>query len=145
MVKRQTAALDKVVTDARSLWSRSDNIDTDSQAMKTLIGKRLHEYQALKTSTDEFGAWTCDLRTQTATAQLLGSSSQALLRRTTMQIVDALLETKQGDAKAICAKLKKPGLRSEARGLLDNGLDVAVGSGPSSQVMPGAWPLGLTR
>ncbi|KAH7121636.1 hypothetical protein EDB81DRAFT_230996 [Dactylonectria macrodidyma] len=111
-IERQTAALDKVVTEARSLWRRSDTIDTDSQAMKTLICERLDEYQTMKTSTDGFRAWSRDLQTKTGTAQLLGSSSEVMLRRTTTQIVDKLLETEQGDAKAICAKLKKLELRS---------------------------------
>ncbi|KAI8721476.1 hypothetical protein NCS52_00289100 [Fusarium sp. LHS14.1] len=103
----QAAALEKTVRDARSLKDRVENISTGSQQTRVLMCERLEEYQALKSSTDEFEAWTSELQGQTATAQVIGTSSQERLRRVTKKIVDTLLDKEQGDVKAICGKLKR--------------------------------------
>ncbi|KAI8677688.1 hypothetical protein NCS55_00486200 [Fusarium keratoplasticum] len=99
----QAAALEKTVREARSLKDRVENMSIRSQQTRTLVCERLEEYQALKSSTDEFGAWTSELQGQTATAQVMSASSQVRLRRVTKKIVDTLLDKEQGDVKAICA------------------------------------------
>ncbi|KAM5362791.1 hypothetical protein ACJZ2D_012323 [Fusarium nematophilum] len=68
--------LETTVDGTRTLSGRLEDISTGSQEMRTLMCERLEEYQALKSSTDEFGAWTSELKGQTATAQVVGASSK---------------------------------------------------------------------
>ncbi|KAK3368004.1 hypothetical protein B0H63DRAFT_88736 [Podospora didyma] len=106
-LESQKKSLDKAVTSARALLQRAETMDMGSQEIKTLIQERLVEYQNLKESTDEFSAWTHDLKDQTATMKALGPSQEAMLRSTTKRIVDALLEKDHSDVKMICGKLKR--------------------------------------
>ena len=91
---------------ARALTERAQALDTSSDEVRTLIRERLVEYQGLKDSTDEFGAWTRDLMMQMAAVHALGPS-MPMLKRTTNRIVDSLLAKDQGDVRAVCGVLKR--------------------------------------
>lgn len=103
----RVVSLDQALVNARSLGPRIDALEAESAGIKTLVNEQLHEYQALKESTDDFAAWTRSVADETASTRLLGLDSKAALRRTTRRVVERLLESEQGDIKAICGNLER--------------------------------------
>ncbi len=100
-------SLDQALFNTSFMCARVDAMTADSAAVKLLVVRQLHEYQALKENIDNFSVWTRAVSDEMAPMQLLASDSREALRRTTAHIVYKLLEREQGDVKAICERLRQ--------------------------------------
>ena len=110
----QKSTLEGAVRAAQKMLARCQSLQQGSLRLKALAEEKTTMYSGLKTSLDEFKSWTTDLRDQVETMALVGRSEQTL-KRALQRIVDALVEQRQPEIRAICGHLEP----HAARGIIE--------------------------